>query len=106
MPGVEEEKGWGDAAPAAPLASASWGSQLDLLTGSQEDILDLNYGEGDDIISNLLRAAGRAGTLMGSYSGRNPIPRASTLDCEAVDRLGLLRPPQPPWSLFSPPIFT
>lgn len=46
-PGTEEIQGWGDAAAAAPMATASWGSQLNLA-------LDLNYGEDDNVTSNLL----------------------------------------------------
>lgn len=32
------------------------------------------------------------------YSGRSPIPRASSIDCEAMESLGLLRmPPMEPY---------
>lgn len=39
-----------------PPATASWGSQLDLALDPsiEEDFLDLDYGEDDDVASNLL----------------------------------------------------
>lgn len=54
-PGIKGKQGWGDATTAAPLATASWGSQLDLIMGSQEgDVLELDYGDDVDAVSNLL----------------------------------------------------
>lgn len=53
-PDVEKKRECGDAS-APPLAAASWGSQMDLLTVSQEgDILELDCGDDDDMVLNLL----------------------------------------------------
>lgn len=51
-PPEKGEKGWGDGAAAAPLATSSWGSQLDLALDplAEEDVLDLD----DNIACNLL----------------------------------------------------
>lgn len=54
-PGIEEEREWGDITSAPPLATAGRGSQMALLKASQAgDVLELNCGDGNDVISNLL----------------------------------------------------
>lgn len=54
-PSVEEEKEWTDAATTALPDAVSWSSQIDLLDSQLgDDILDLNCGKDDDIVSDFL----------------------------------------------------
>lgn len=53
---TEEGKGQGTATAATLEATASWGSQLDLALdpSHEEDVLEVDYGEDEDAVSNLL----------------------------------------------------
>lgn len=58
-PGVKEEKEWGYEATKALSATTSWGSELDLVEAPlEEDILDLDCGEDDHIVSNFIISEG------------------------------------------------
>ena len=54
--GVDTGEEMGAAAVEMPDAGTSWGSQLDLAPAPppEEDVLELDYGEDDDVISDLL----------------------------------------------------